>query len=173
MVRAYFVSTRFSIQIEKADDFSYIWKKGTALYRGTLNLVNFANDGLLDFKNSSTLLFSSKLEEHHIFPKAYLRKIDHEYDDSLIDCVANKALVPKVTNIKIGEKAPSVYLAELQQSNPKLIDALKSHSIPAELVDGSLDLSFEQFVATRSSDLLKMLTDLLGPLREAVEHDLS
>ena len=35
----------------------------------------------------------------------------------MINCVANRTLIPKITNIKIGKKAPHVYMKELAETN--------------------------------------------------------
>jgi hypothetical protein len=168
-VKSYLEGTRFTKQVEKADEFSYIYKRGSALYKGTLNLINFVNGGLRDWMNGDKLLFSSNPEEHHIFPKKYLKKLDSGLDDSLIDCVANKTLIPKITNIKIGAQAPSIYLKHLLGKNGELMQALRSHAVPTDLINGSLDMSFEQFVADRSAEMLQMISDTLEPTREALE----
>jgi hypothetical protein len=44
-----------------------------------------------------------------------------------IDCVVNRTLIPKLTNIKVSNKPPSKYLGEIKAKNPKISEALQSH----------------------------------------------
>jgi hypothetical protein len=52
--------------------------------------------------------------------------------------VLNHTLIDKVTNVRIGKKAPSVYLAEMAAELGDNLDAvLRSHGLPPER-DGPL-----------------------------------
>lgn len=59
----------------------------------------------------STLL-TQRGDMHHIFPKAYLQK--HKYAPKQYNQVANLVYTEQTTNIKIGEKSPKDYLADLR-----------------------------------------------------------
>ena len=169
-LRSYLASARFQTQVERAEDFTFIWKKGNAQYRGILSLMNQACGGLLDIKNGSKLLFTSKLEEHHIFPKAYLRQIDPTIDDVLVDCVANKTLIPKLLNIKISAKSPSDYFFEIRKENPKVIEATRTHLIDDAVVNGELNTRYEQFLTDRSQKMKALVDDVFVRIRAEIDQ---
>lgn len=167
--RAYL--SKLNLQISSPDDLLYISKKGNALYRGVLNLINYHTSGFLDFKNTSLLSFNSKLEEHHIFPRDYLkRKYEGEKSDNeFVDSVLNKTLLPKITNIKVSNKAPSIYLDELKDDNPNIQSSLKSHMIPLEILDGAYDDCFSIFLEDRGKLIYSVIRDEILLLRQEFE----
>jgi hypothetical protein len=128
----YFIRLR-SLVTEPSDLFSYT-KKSSAIYRGILNLLGYYAEGFKDWMSTQTLnMKSMNLEDHHIYSKAYisskppLEEMKQVEAEQLVDCVVNRTLIPKILNIKIGKKAPSVYLSELQKTNSKLAECLTSH----------------------------------------------
>ena len=56
------------------DDLYTVSKKYDALYKGVLSFCSFVTGGFLNLDNGSPVTSSSMLEDHHIFPKDYLRK---------------------------------------------------------------------------------------------------
>ena len=83
-----------------------------------------------NLENGNPVTSSSSLEDHHIFPKDYLRKnsalIESSLDGQvLIDCVANRTLIPRLTNIKVSNKSPSMYSNGLMAKNPDITAAFK------------------------------------------------
>jgi len=163
--------SKLNLQISSPDDLLYISKKGNALYRGVLNLINYHTSGFIDFKNTSLLSFNSKLEEHHIFPRDYLkRKYEGEKSDNeFVDSVLNKTLLPKITNIKVSNKAPSVYLGELKGDNPNIENSLESHMIPLEILDGAYDDCFSIFLEDRGNLIYSVIRDEILLLRQEFE----
>ena len=126
---------RLRILVTSPEDLRGYNKKGSVLYLGVLNLLNYASSGLLDWRNGTKLDFNAKLDDHHIFPKAYLNKVYKGEEDPLqverlMDSVINRALIPKLMNFRIGSNKPSIYLAELKESNANLEFALRSHFYP-------------------------------------------
>lgn len=80
-------------------------KKGSAIYIALLNFINYCAGGLKNWTNSNKIQFSQKVDDHHIFPREYLNSLSDEgIDANLINSVANRTLIPKITNIKIGKK---------------------------------------------------------------------
>lgn len=72
-----------------------------------------------------------KIDDHHIFPRDFMKaNYKDERSLSLIDCVANRTLIPKLTNISIGKNPPFKYLSTLKAKNSNIKDSLKSHFIP-------------------------------------------
>lgn len=156
--KSYF--NKIKIQMSSYEDILSLTKKGSAVYKGVLNYLNFISKGLIDWNNSSKMSFNSKLEDHHIFPKQFLKENynDDENVLSLIDCVANRTLLPKLTNIRIGKKAPSEYLLEIKKGkNSDLKKSLSNHFIPSDLIDGVYDDFFIGFIENRASKIYELI----------------
>lgn len=69
----------------------------------------------------------SRLEEHHIFPKAQLYKRGHQRAD--VNALANFCFLTKDTNLSISARLPEVYFPEIEAAHP---GALASQWIPAD-----------------------------------------
>jgi hypothetical protein len=157
------------------DDLYEISKQYDAVYKGVLNLVHFVSGGLVNWQAGDRLSSENFLEDHHIFPKDFLRKkLEAGDKDSqrLIDCVPNRTLIPKLQNIKISNKPPSVYLREIQVKNPRLDLALGAHMIPAELATGEYDDLYEIFLEDRAKRLLELVTTVTVVERDRLFQDL-
>ena len=155
--RRFFSSLRCKITM--AEDFLNLQKKGSVLYTGILNLINYDVSGLLDWKSRAKLTTSSRLEDHHVFPRGYVESnyADDSEEGGLVDSVPNRALIPKITNIKIGKKAPGKYLQLLKEENAELATCLENHALPAELIDGSWDTRFKEFLLLRAGKMFALL----------------
>ncbi|MFJ8258535.1 DUF262 domain-containing protein [Peribacillus asahii] len=151
--------TRLKSQIDSYEDILSYSKKVNVIYKGILNLINFNAKGLTDWNNSSKLSQSKKMEDHHIFPKEYIKQQfkNDEQAISLMDCVANRTLIPKITNIKVGKKAPSVYMSELKKSNHNLDNTLVEHLIPTEITEGLYDEFYYEFIDERAKLIFKLI----------------
>ncbi|MDQ7264056.1 DUF262 domain-containing protein [Paracoccus sp. PS-1] len=69
----------------------------------------------------------SRLEVHHIFPKAQLYKRKHSRPE--VNALANFCFLTKDTNLSISDRLPEVYFAEVQSKHP---GALASQWIPTD-----------------------------------------
>jgi len=69
----------------------------------------------------------SRLELHHVFPKAYLYKQGYELTD--VNAIANFAFLTKECNLAISDTPPDEYLAKVAADQP---GALESQWIPAD-----------------------------------------
>lgn len=161
-------------QVEAPAELSSFSKKASAVYRGILNLINYAANGLLDWSSTRKLTFNSKLDDHHIFPKDYLGKV-YKNDESvleLIDSVVNRTLIPSITNIQIGNKPPSVYLQQLRLSrNPDLADCLVSHLISGDLILGVYDQNYLEFLDKRATSIFCLIKTHVIDAREEIMRD--
>ena len=84
----------------------------------------------MNWNNDARLSLNSILEDHHIFPKNYLqRHLTSESEKDLINCVANRTLLPKLHNIKISDQTPSQYLNQIKVGNPELEKSLVLFSL--------------------------------------------
>jgi hypothetical protein len=159
--RNYFSRLR-SLITEYEDVFSYT-KRASATYRGILNLLNYHANGLRDWNNAQIIDISMKLEDHHIYPRGYISSapeldVDQAEAEQLVDCVANRTLMPKLTNIKVGKRAPSDYLAELAGKNTALENCIKSHLLPIDMIaDSSWNSYFKTFLEFRAQAIFGLI----------------
>jgi len=159
-------------QISSAEDLHSFSKKASAIYKGVLNLINYSAGGLTDWKNTRKLSFNESLDDHHIFPKRYILS-NYSKDDeslSLVDSIVNKTLIPKLTNVKIGSKAPSEYLSELKQANPKLENSLEKHLIPSpsDFIKGLYDTDYIDFLKERGESIFQLIETNVTNLSESM-----
>lgn len=145
------------IIIEQAEDLYSFSKKGSAIYKGILTFINFVAGGLTDWQNNSKISFTQKVDDHHIIPKAYLKEKFSEEDIDFMDCVVNRTLIPKITNIKIGKKAPDVYMKELLELNNDFAKSLKNHLIPIDVMNGLYNEFFDNFIKARAKMIFECL----------------
>lgn len=147
-----FYFDKLRIQLKDYEEILSLTRKGSAVYKGVINLIHYCSNGLMDWNNSSRLSLGSKLEDHHIFPKQYLKE-NYPNDENIypfIDSVVNRTLIPKLTNIRIGKKAPSQYLKEIREKNKKIGKSLENHLIPTELIEGLYDDFYYDFLEVRA-----------------------
>ncbi len=150
----------FRSKLEEPSDLLTYTRPSGAIYRGILNLLHYsAPDGLLDWNSTQKVGTNDRLEEHHIFPSALLDQFDNKVLDQGLakeygDSVVNRALMPKLTNIKVGKRWPEDYLNELKESNRLLDKSLEAQHIPKELLNG---MEFHSFLEARSRALFKLV----------------
>jgi hypothetical protein len=160
--RTYFTRLR-SLVTEPDDLFSYT-KKSSAIYRGILNLLGYAAKGLMDWNSTQKIDVTMRLEDHHIYPRAYIASspnldIDQGEAEQLVDCVANRTLIPKLLNIQVGKKAPQIYLSELQQrTNSQLALCLPGHVIPVDMItEPTWNECFKLFLEDRAKEIFTLI----------------
>ena len=118
----------------------------------------------------------NQLEGHHIFPKARLYDLDHRRPD--VNALANYCFLTKETNLRITDRLPEEYFAEIEDKHP---GALASQWIPEDRHLWKIDNYFEFLDARRVllakeanywfEELLHGDTDLLGDSVAAHETD--
>ncbi len=159
------------IQVLSPDDIYSFNRKANAVYQGVLNLINFENGGLLNWNNDAKLSLNSVLEDHHIFPKNYLNKVlASEAEKDLIDCVANRTLIPKLQNIKISDQSPSEYLKEIKNTNAEIEKSLENHLITKELITGEYDKEYSFFIELRSNAIFEIIDKRLIKPRDLIKE---
>lgn len=130
-----------------------------ALYRGVICLV--LRRGPLDFHErtrlTGDLIRDHRVDDHHIFPQAYLSK-HHGVPAHLRDCVLNRTLIDRTTNIRISARPPSDYLAEMKKTlKDDFEPLLESHTLPTDASSPLLEDRFEAFLDWREKALLAEL----------------
>ena len=169
--RDYFTRMR-SLVTDPEDLFIYT-KRTSATYRGVLNLIGYAIQGLRDWKSTQKIDPDKELDDHHIFPRAYITSgvtLDMEAGEAiqLMDCVVNRTLIPKMLNLTIGKRPPQAYLADIKKQNAKLEASLQDHLVPPELVsDPTWNTRFRAFLDARAKAIMGLIERYaLEPLKE-------
>lgn len=159
---------RFVSQVQGGDDVMDIRSTTSALFKGVMGLLHSEADGLRDWKNGTVVSSSERVDNHHIFPRRFMEQdyAGPEDDKTLVGSVANRARIPKITNIKIGKKPPSEYLTEIGNDFPDLGGALETHLIGTELVDGAYDGDFFAFLADRAQRIFEIIKRETGDAAE-------
>lgn len=85
----------------------------------------------------------SKLEVHHIFPKAQLYK--HSYKRAEVNALANFCFLTKDTNLNISDRLPEVYFPEVEEAHPGV---LASQWIPMDRALWKIE-NFREFLEAR------------------------
>lgn len=115
---------------------------------------------------------NSALELHHVFPKHRLG--EHGYDQKLTNAIANFCFLTKDSNLRISNRLPVEYFAEIEANFP---GALESQWIPTDRSLWELD-RYQDFLAARrellaeaTNALLDSLYTLEGDAREPANLD--
>jgi hypothetical protein len=137
-------------------------KRYGAVYQGLSALLR--KQGAIDWSTgeeiNDVVYFEQRVESHHIFPVSWCRKqgIDPKKYNSLV----NRTPISAKTNKKIGSKAPSVYLRQLERegtSPERLDEMLRSHAIDPEMLRQD---DFEGFFTARTIALLELIGKAMG-----------
>lgn len=147
--------------VTEAEDLFNYSKKSSAIYKGVHNLINYSAGGTINWNNTQTT--TGRLEDHHIYPRAYITSkplldIDQDEAEQLMDSVVNRTLIAEGLNVKIGKKAPHIYLSEIFQNNSDLPVCLEKHYIPKELIgDSALGKFFKKFLDDRAKRIFSVI----------------
>ena len=129
-----------------------------ALYAGLIALV--VRNGAKDFHTASDLATmqpsGAKIDSHHIFPKAYLKKQGVALSSELI---LNRTLIDNPTNTIIGAKAPSRYVADMAAVYPaaKIEEVFMSHLIDPTASGALLADEYPRFVEQRCESVVGLI----------------
>jgi hypothetical protein len=101
----------------------------------------------------------SKLEVHHIFPKAQLYKKNYRRPE--VNALGNFCFLTKDTNLSIGDRLPEEYFPEIERAHP---GALASQWIPMDPVLWKIK-NFRKFLEARKAllaeEMNRRMEDLL------------
>jgi len=129
-----------------------------AIYRGMMNLI--AIRGAKDFCADDSIEFHV-LDDHHIFPQAFLRKQQPAAEAVEINTVVNKTLISAHTNKRISQRAPSDYVRKLIPE-AKREEILASHFIDGGAAEAMLEDDYPRFLAARESVLVGQVRKLVA-----------
>jgi hypothetical protein len=124
-----------------------------AIYRGVIALIlkEEARDFHTGKRITANMILEEKIDDHHIFPQAYIAEHEPNVSATTRDCVLNRTLIDKITNIRIGKRPPSEYLAEIATSigDDVLEEVLESHLLPGAKDSPLRCDQFDTFITMR------------------------
>jgi len=146
----------------KQGDLRQITPRQIGLYRGVMALI--LSQGTRDFYSgstlTSTLINTGKVDDHHIFPRAFLEQNNLATKEET-DCVLNRTLIDTKTNQQISDKAPSIYMSQIMQSaNGGEAAILDSHQIPSGSTSPLLTDDFPAFTMWREGKLEALIAQV-------------
>ncbi len=106
----------------------------------------------------------SKLEVHHIFPKA--RLYDKKYQKPEVNALANFCFLTKDTNLKISDRLPEEYFPEIEEKHP---GALESQWIPMDRELWKIE-NFREFLEARKILLAEAVNKTMQELLHGDDH---
>jgi len=145
----------------------------SAAYKGifALMLKNGAKDWIKGTDITIATYFDSKIDIHHIFPKAWCSSqgIKRGHYNSII----NKTPLTAKTNRSIGGVAPSEYIKKIIEtgkvsSKASLIKNMNSHVLEFNFLD---DNDYYEFYKDRQSKLIKLIEGAFGKPVQIVEAE--
>ncbi len=143
-----------------ADFFRKAWRINSTNAKATICLLaqhhprSFLSNSLVDL--SGAMSAYNAREFHHVYPKAFLAKLDIGFHESNI--IANVCFLSQADNRSISDRAPADYMTEI---DPALKPSIAVASLlPVQSLDGSQP--YNEFIMERS----KLLADAANKLIE-------
>jgi len=144
------------VQIVEGDTYSLrSFSRVNSVYRGVMCLITMK--GAKDFQADDSIEFHA-LDDHHVFPKAFLRKIKKEdgsrkYPDDAINSIVNRTLISSQTNRRISRRSPSDYINALVPSD-RADEIMESHHIDHDGLNAMNDDNYDAFLDARELELM-------------------
>jgi hypothetical protein len=135
------------------------WSKGARFYPllYMMTRVGKAKDWATGIELSMHLLGKlSRLEVHHVFPKALLYKNGYTRPD--VNALANFTFLTQETNLRVSNRDPVEYLKEFKHR-----DAIQSHWIPMDRRLWRVE-NYREFLEARRALLAEAANDFLDGL---------
>ncbi len=142
----------------------HVTPRQRGIYRGIIDLI--LRNGARDFHNckqiTANMILDDKIDDHHVFPQAYINENLPEVSTTLRDCIINRTLIDKVTNIRIGKRPPSEYFSEIQEAigDAKFKELLDSHLIPTGPESTPLEDDFDSFLNQREKLIIQQIREV-------------
>lgn len=126
-----------------------------AVYRGVMTLI--LRHSAIDFHNATqitaNMILEDNIDDHHVFPQKYLTENHADVSATHRDCVLNRTLIDRKTNIRISKRAPSDYLQEIHSAigESKFQKLLESHLLPTGPDSPLLADAYRAFLEARQN----------------------
>jgi hypothetical protein len=138
-----------------------ITPKQRAVYSGIISLILSGHPR--DFHNlqqiTMALMNAEGIDDHHIFPDAYLRE-QGVTSSRERDCIVNRTLIDRATNQSLSRRDPSSYFSEIRESlgPDQFASLLESHMLPAEDESPLLRDAYKDFLQWRADRIFERIT---------------
>lgn len=144
----------------------------SGIYKGILCLI--ISRKAKDFYNGDSVDVLSKIEDHHVFPYAFLAqkypaedtsKAAKDRKDPYYNCILNRTLISGQTNNNIKAKSPSNYMGEMQTvftDSNKLKEILESHLLPYMDLNSYINNDYELFLNQRQDVIMAEIKRVTG-----------
>ena len=136
------------------------YKPASPIYKGVICLVLSTTPRALDFHTAGeitdTLVRSGRIEDHHLFPKKFLRDELGIAQKPQVDCVLNRTLIHEDSNRAIAGRAPSLYLQDICEAF-NVDQILNSHLITTGPESPLRCDNFEGFITERAEHIYQQI----------------
>ena len=137
--------------------------RNSAAYKGlyALQMKNGAADWLTGEPLTIATWMAQNIDTHHIFPRAWCERSNPRIPPRIYNSVINKTPIDANTNRRIGGKAPSLYLNNLESgiSQERLDGVLNAHWINPERLRSD---RFAEFFVERGEAMLELIGRAMG-----------
>lgn len=161
---------RFSFEFE---DLTEVTARG-AKFTCIMSLIHYKYN-IRDWVNNGNIDLKEKTDIHHIFPSNYIQNTygENSIEYELSDCILNKVIISKITNIRFRDFPPSAYLKKIEQGNSNLIGSIKTHLLPNPeyLLKGDYDNNFIEFLHERYYLIFDLLKREIIELKESIVNN--
>lgn len=131
----------------------------------------FAHTTRSDLISGGLIDSDSRLHDHHIFPKSFLKK--HGLETALLNGLCNRAYILEASNLRIGDQEPAVYMKELADRHRQegtlgaLRRKLSDYMIPGDPGDDAWAANFglerfEAFCSERALLIMQRVREVVG-----------
>jgi len=155
-----------NIRIEYSfDEFKKLDNNSNAKFMA-ISYYMWSKNRFFNIENNAIVSVNNNIEIHHVFPSNYIKtrfgENSLEYD--LSDSILNKIRINKISNIKISNKAPSIYLNEIKSKTPNsnMESSLKTHFVGEvdKLLEGNFDEDFIGFLSSRYNQIEPLFDEI-------------
>lgn len=124
---------------------------------------------------TADLMIERRMDDHHIFPAAFLEATEPRVSARLRDCILNRTLIDRKTNQSISKRSPSSYLPTIREAvGSQFGPLMQSHLIPHQPGAPVWTDDFEAFLQARQElfwSKIQQLTGLTNPSDELVDME--
>lgn len=124
-----------------------------AVYKSVICLILASEPHARDFHSgkliAQAMFDAGDVEDHHVFPSAYLENTKGITKKTLRDCILNRTLIDGKTNVVISDRPPSEYLRDID-AHVDTEAVLKSHLLPTGPKSPLRTDDYEEFLNQRA-----------------------